>query len=80
MCLFMNTAIDQQCELYIKANGLEHKVEAALKAKFDDQNLPRPKYDGELPPGNNGLGLMFLGLSGDQILEAPIYEELKTKH
>ena len=76
---FMNTAIDQQCELYIKANGLEHKVEAALKAKFDDQNLPRPKYDGELPPGNNGLGLMFLGLSGDQILDAPIYEELKNK-
>jgi methylmalonyl-CoA mutase len=75
----MNTAIDQQCELYIKANGLEHKVEAALKAKFDDQNLPRPKYDGELPPGNNGLGLMFLGLSGDQILDAPIYEELKNK-
>ncbi|MEI2696344.1 MAG: methylmalonyl-CoA mutase family protein [Saprospiraceae bacterium] len=76
---FMNVAIDQQCEKYIHEHNLVSKVEAALKAKYDDQNIPRPKYQGELPPGNNGLGLLLLGITGDEILEPAVYEELKTK-
>ena len=76
---FMNVAIDQQCELYIKANNLQNKVEAAFKRKYDDKNLPRPKYVGELPPGNNGLGLMLLGLTGDEVLDQDIYHQLKAK-
>jgi methylmalonyl-CoA mutase len=28
LAFFMNAAIDQQCELYIRENGLEHLVEA----------------------------------------------------
>lgn len=76
---FMNAAIDQQCEIYIKENGLEHLVEAAFKKHYDDKNLARPKYEGELPEGNNGLGLMLLGLTGDQVLEPAIYAELKAK-
>ena len=76
---FMNAAIDQQCELYIKENGLEHLVENKLKEIYDDRGLPRPKYDGDIPKGNNKLGLMLLGLTGDQILESSIYNELKTK-
>lgn len=76
---FMNVAIDQQCEKYIHEHNLVSKVEAALKAKYDDQNIPRPKYQGELPPGNNGLGLLLLGITGDEILEPTVYEELKTK-
>ena len=75
---FMNAAIDQQCEKYIKENGLEHLVEAKLKAIYDDQGLVRPSYDGELPEGNDGLGLMLLGLTGDQVLEEAIYLEQKT--
>lgn len=76
---FMNVAIDQQCEKYIHEHNLVSKVEAALKAKYDDQNIARPKYQGELPPGNNGLGLLLLGITGDEILEPAVYEELKTK-
>lgn len=76
---FMNAAIDQQCELYIRENGLEHLVEAKLKAIYDDNNLPRPRYDGDLPKGNNGLGLLLLGLTGDQVLEPAVYNELKAK-
>ena len=76
---FMNAAIDQQCELYIKENGLEPLVEAKLKAVYDDNKLPRPKYEGEIPDGNDGLGLLLLGLTGDQILEPAVYNELKTK-
>jgi methylmalonyl-CoA mutase len=76
---FMNTAIDQQCEIYIKENGLEHLVEAKLKELYDDKGLPRPKYNAPIPEGNNGLGLMLLGVTGDQILEPEIYNPLKAK-
>ncbi len=76
---FMNAAIDQQCEKYITEHGLGAKVEAAHKAKFDDKGLDRPRYYGDLPKGNDGLGLMLLGLTGDEVLEADIYNEMKVK-
>ncbi|MDT0678141.1 methylmalonyl-CoA mutase family protein [Autumnicola musiva] len=76
---FMNAAIDQQCEKYIKENGLEDKVEAKLKELYDDNGIDRPSYKGDLPEGNNGLGLMLLGLTGDQILPSDIYEEIRQK-
>ncbi len=76
---FMNAAIDQQCEIYIKENKLEHLVEAKLKEVYDDKGLARPIYEGDLPEGNDGLGLMLLGLTGDQVLESTIYNELKAK-
>jgi len=31
-----------------------------------------------LPPGNNGLGLMLLGLTGDEVLPADVYEKIKA--
>ncbi|MBK9271480.1 MAG: methylmalonyl-CoA mutase family protein [Saprospiraceae bacterium] len=76
---FMNAAIDQQCEIFIKENKLESRVEQALKTKFDDRGLPRPQYVGELPAGNNGLGLMLLGLTGDEVLDATDYQKMKSK-
>ncbi len=76
---FMNAAIDQQCELYIHEHGLGNEVEAKFKEVYDDNNLERPKYAGELPEGNDGLGLMLLGLTGDMVLEPSIYNELKSK-
>jgi methylmalonyl-CoA mutase len=80
MCaFFMNAAIDQQCEIYIRENELEHLVDAKLKELYDDKGLERPAYRGAIPEGNNGLGLMLLGLTGDQILEKDIYDKLKAK-
>lgn len=76
---FMNAAIDQQCEIYIKEQGLEAQVEEAFKRQYDDKGLERPSYEGELPTGNDGLGLMLLGLTGDQVLDGDIYAELKAK-
>lgn len=76
---FMNAAIDQQCEMYIKEHGLEEKVEAVKKAKYDDKGLARPVYRGDLPKGNDGLGLMLLGVTGDEVLPADTYAELKAK-
>lgn len=76
---FMNAAIDQQCEIYIKANGLEKEVEAKIKKIYKDNGVVRPQYQGELPEGNDGLGLMLLGVTGDQVLPAEVYEPIKTK-
>jgi methylmalonyl-CoA mutase len=76
---FMNAAIDQQCEKYITQNKLEHLVEAKYKELYDDKNLTRPQYQGgKLPNGNSGLGLMLLGLTGDQVLPADVYEKIRT--
>ena len=76
---FMNAAIDQQCEKYITKHKLAAKVEAAFKAKYEDKGLTRPKYRGTLPKGNDGLGLMLLGLTGDEVLDSDIYEVLKAR-
>ena len=76
---FMNAAIDQQCELYIKANGLENEVDAKIEAIYKTKGTERPRYNGELPQGNDGLGLMLLGVTGDQILPADVYNDIKIK-
>ncbi|HLW08339.1 MAG TPA: methylmalonyl-CoA mutase family protein, partial [Marinilabiliaceae bacterium] len=76
---FMNAAIDQQCELYIKAHGLEEEVEAKIAALYQEKGTERPKYHGTLPEGNDGLGLMLLGVTGDQVLPEQVYQEIKTK-
>ncbi|MDO3626622.1 methylmalonyl-CoA mutase family protein [Mucilaginibacter sp. BT774] len=77
---FMNAAIDQQCEKYIHEHKLEHLMEAKFKELYDDKRIARPNYSGEtLPKGNNGLGLMLLGLTGDQVLPADVYEKIRAK-
>ena len=78
LAFFMNAAIDQNCEKYIKANQLESTVEQKLKAKYDDKGLQRPAYQGELPEGNDGLGLMLLGITGDEVLPADVYAKIKA--
>jgi len=74
---FMNAAIDQQCEKYIKENNLEREVEDKIKAIYKESGLERPTYRGELPEGNNGLGLMLLGVTGDLVLPDDVYQKIK---
>lgn len=76
---FMNAAVDQECEIYIKEHALESKVEALKKAKYDVRGIDRPAYQGELPEGNDGLGLLLLGVTGDEVLDAKTYGEIKAK-
>jgi isobutyryl-CoA mutase len=81
---FMNAAIDQQCEIYIKENQLTELVNekisklvnADLQPKYFDNSAE--KDGGELPEGNNGLGLMLLGVTGDQVLPKDVYEKIKA--
>ena len=76
---FINAAIDQNCEKYIIENNLEKKVEYILKETYDSKGLKRPKYRGELPEGNNGLGLLLLGITGDMVLPNKVYEQIKKE-
>ena len=76
---FMNAAVDQECEIYIKEHALESKVEALKKAKYDVRGIDRPAYQGELPEGNDGLGLLLLGVTGDEVLDAKTYGKIKAK-
>ncbi len=76
---FMNAAIDQNCEKYIKEHKLEKTVEAKFKEFYDSKGLERPTYQGDLPEGNNGLGLMLLGLTGDLVLPAEVYAKIKAE-
>lgn len=75
---FMNAAIDQQCELYIKNNNLEQEIEKKITAIYNKKETKRPEYQGKLPNGNDGLGLMLLGITGDQVLPKEIYEKIKA--
>ncbi|HRH12563.1 MAG TPA: methylmalonyl-CoA mutase family protein, partial [Bacteroidia bacterium] len=76
---FMNAAIDQQCELYIKENKLEKEIDKKIEDIFKAKGTKRPKYNADkLPEGNNGLGLMLLGVTGDMVLPKDVYEKIKT--
>jgi isobutyryl-CoA mutase len=82
LAFFMNAAIDQECEKYIEENGLWGGIERIQRSKFKSQNKPayyNPSAPERLPNGNNGLGLKLLGLSGDEVLPADVYEQLKAK-
>lgn len=74
---FMNTAIDQQCEIYIKQNGLEKQVTLKINKIYKEKGTKRPSYQGKLPEGNDGLGLMLLGVTGDMVLPEEVYEKIK---
>ena len=75
---YMNAAIDQQCEIYIRENGLEKEVEKKINDFYKTRGTKRPQYQGELPEGNDGLGLMLLGVTGDQVLPKEVYNKIKA--
>jgi isobutyryl-CoA mutase len=77
LAFYMNAVIDQQCELYIRQHGLQNEVDKKIKNIY--KNIPPPKYQGSLPPGNDGLGLMLLGISGDQVLPEETYKKIRSE-
>ena len=77
LAFFLNAAIDQACEKHIIASGLEQEVRSRIDDIFGDR--PRPKYEGELPAGHDGLGLMMLGVTGDQVLDPDTYQRLRSE-
>ena len=78
LAFFMNAAIDQNCEKYIKENGLESDIEYKINSIYKEKGVTRPSYNGDLPEGNDGLGLMLLGVTGDQVLNDEVYQKIKS--
>jgi methylmalonyl-CoA mutase len=79
LAFFLNAAIDQQCELYIKEHGLAEEVGRKIDEIYRKAGAQRPRYHGELPEGNDGLGLMLLGVTGDEVLPADVYKKIKAR-
>ncbi|MBF0547947.1 MAG: methylmalonyl-CoA mutase family protein [Candidatus Riflebacteria bacterium] len=75
---FLNAAIDQQCEIYIKENGLEEQTRKKVESIFSKKGVARPEYNNPLPETNSGLGLMLLGVTGDEVLPQDVYEKIKA--
>ncbi|WP_394831075.1 methylmalonyl-CoA mutase family protein [Pendulispora rubella] len=75
---FLNAAIDQGCEKWIKSQGKEAEIDKKIDALYAERGLPRPRYQGSLPEGNDGLGLMLLGVSGDEVLPREVYEKIRA--
>jgi methylmalonyl-CoA mutase len=82
LAFYMNAAIDQQVELHLKETGQWELAEKRVEKFFEGKK--RPTYHGELPPGNNGLGLAMLGISGEKLIgtgdfDRATYEEIKSR-
>ncbi|MGY0632739.1 methylmalonyl-CoA mutase family protein [Luteimonas sp. A478] len=78
LAMFMNTAIDQQVEKYLKEDDARWN-DAQQKIDRFFEGSERPQYNGELPPSNDGLGLAFLGMTGDQLVDAETYARIKAE-
>jgi methylmalonyl-CoA mutase len=76
---FMNVAIDQECEKYILKNNLKAEIETKITSIYKKKGIEKPIYRGELPEGNNGLGLLLLGVTGDDVLPNEVYQKIKTE-
>ena len=79
LACFMNAAIDAAVERRLKREGKWAETETTIAAWFASRGLQRPVYRGELPPTHDGNGLGFLGVSSDRIVDAALYDEVKTQ-
>jgi isobutyryl-CoA mutase len=82
LAMFMNTAIDQRAERYLRAEGrwadAERKIEALHRSAIE-RGCPRPTYKGELPKGHDGSGLALLGITAEELLEPETYARIKAE-
>jgi isobutyryl-CoA mutase len=74
LAMFMNTAVDQRIERYLKAQGRWAAAEqrlAQLRAAMTDV----PLYTGDLPEGHDGSGLALLGISARSLIAPGVLSE-----
>jgi isobutyryl-CoA mutase len=77
LAMFMNTAVDQAVEKYLRQDPARwDAAQATIDAFFTDRE--RPRYHGPLPQGNDGLGLALLGITGDQVIDRETYDRLRA--
>jgi methylmalonyl-CoA mutase len=76
LAFFMNAAIDQQVEKHLRGTGEWEALQPRIDKYFEGKE--RPVYEGDLPEGNDGLGLGLLGISGDKVVDAETYERIRN--
>lgn len=79
LAMFMNTAIDQEVEHYLKEQGEWEAAQKKINKLFEQKQLPQPTYGREIPEGSDGFGLGTLGVSGDHLVDAETYEKIKNR-
>ncbi|HJV47990.1 MAG TPA: methylmalonyl-CoA mutase family protein, partial [Geothrix sp.] len=79
LAFFLNAAIDQRAEAWLKEHGQMEAAQAKIDAMYAAKGLSRPRYEGSLPEGNHGLGLALLGVTSDEILPADVYAKLRAE-
>ena len=77
LAFFLNACIDQQCEIYIQKNGLKEKTEKYIQEKYKSKGLKAPTYNGNVPDTNHKLGLLLMGVTGEEVLPKEIYDKIK---
>ncbi len=78
LAFYFNAAIDQECEIYLRENGLLEQADQKIDEIYRQMQQKRPVYHGELPAGHDGLGLALLGITGDRLLPRETYEKIKA--
>ncbi len=79
LAMFMNTAIDQEVERYLKSEGKWEEAQKKIQAYFKERGVKQPKYSNEIPDGNDEFGLATLGITGDNLVDKETYESIKEK-
>lgn len=75
LAFFLNAAIDQQVELYLKREDRWAQAKTYIEKKF--HGTKQPQYLEDLPKNNNGLGLALLGVNGEELVDQSTYESIK---
>ncbi|TVQ65631.1 MAG: methylmalonyl-CoA mutase [Balneolaceae bacterium] len=78
LAMYLNTAVDQEVERWLRQNGLWESTRKKIEALFAAKGISRPEYDLELPSGHDRFGLGLLGISGDQVTDPETYERIKN--
>ncbi|MFQ5571112.1 MAG: methylmalonyl-CoA mutase family protein [Rhodothermales bacterium] len=74
LAMFLNTAVDQQVERFLKENGRWEKAERVISKKTGKNRPgyvpfgPRGREEG-LPPSHDGSGLGLLGVPGSDLVD-----------
>ena len=74
LAMFMNTAIDQQVELYLKETGEWERIRRVIQSKLGGNVAEYVTYGSQgveegLPEGHDGSGLGLLGTNGGELVE-----------
>ena len=79
LAFFLNAAIDQRVEQYLREKGELESAVAGFAATLEARGLALPGYGGALPDAHDGLGLGLLGIPGDRVVDAATYARLRSE-